>query len=439
MNCPWPASFVVKTYSLYVVLCSLIVCVLCISPSRAAGESFFPFGVYDKSERVPGDKAWEGHYRQLIELLHSNNINTLLTIPYHDVRQSLFVMDLANAKGLRVIMGTGNPLNGQWDKTGPTQAFHSAYLHPSVIAIKTGDEPNTSEEIDTLERHYDAFRAFYPHPIVTAMVGDGMTGTDRDFALQAWATLRTNILFVRHYPIRRQNDLINWPRDKLALSFDAWTTVMERYAEQRSWWFILQAFGRGVPKTPESYWRLPSNHEIEAMSHLALAQGARGIIAFCLQTFGIEKAALVDADLRPMAAYDGSYPLHGMKHIGGIVEKHSAFLLRHKRDSFTVQASHADIVTVPRVDPFDQSRYVYAINKNTTQARETVIRFTLDLDVANAVDLYTGLSTAVTQNATGRQFPATLAPGQGQLWRLVSATPPSTPQNLRATPGGANR
>lgn len=411
---------------------------LLLSPSQAADEPFFPFGIYDKSERIPGDKSWEAHYVQLIDLLHTNNINTILTIPYHDVRQSLYVMDRASANGLRVIMGTGNPLNGQWDKTGPTQPFHQAYIHRSVITIKTGDEPNSVAEVDTLARYYDAFRAFYTDPIVTAMVGDGMDGTERDFAQQAWATLRTDILFARHYPIRRQYDLVNWSRDKLALPFEAWSTVMERYADQRSWWFIMQAFGRGIPKTDASYWRLPTVGEIAAMSHIALANGARGIIAFCLQTFDIEKAALVDADLRPMAAYDGSFPLQGMQQMGGLVEKHAAFLLRHKRDSFTVHASNADVVVVPRFDPLDASRYVYAVNKNTTQKRDAIINFTVNPDVANAVDMYTGLSAAVTLGTTEGRFQTTLAPGQGQLWRLVPATPPTTPQNLRVVPRSTN-
>lgn len=405
-------------------------------PLQGAEAPFFPFGVYDKSEQTPGGTAWEAHYVQLIELLRANNINTLLTLPYHDVRQSLYVMDRADANGLRVIMGTGNPLNAQWDMTGPTQSFDRAYRHRSVIAIKSGDEPNSMQEVDTLVRYYGAFRAFYPHPVITAMVGDGMDGTARDFARQAWAAMGAEILFSRHYPIRRRYDLVNWSRDKMALPLEEWSAVMEHYADKRPWWFIMQTFGRGVAKSDASYWRLPSADEIEGMTHLALANGARGIIAFCLQSFDIEKAALVDGQLRPMAAHDGSFPLHAMRQLGELVQTHAAYLLRHTRAAFSVRSKQSDVVLVPRLDPADGSHLIYAVNKNSTQTRETAVYFTPATIVANAVDLYTGRNVPVTFVANEAAFETTLAPGQGQLWRLIPPTLPRTPENLRAVPGG---
>ena len=402
---------------------------------HSAETTFFPFGVYDKSERTPGTAAWETHYVNLIKLLRSNNINTLLTLPYRDVRHSLYVMDRADADGLRVIMGTGNPLNAQWDMTGPNQPFDRAYRHRSVIAIKSGDEPDTIEEVDTLARYYAAFRAFYSHPVITAMVGDGMDGTDRDFARKAWATLRADVLFVRHYPIRRRFDLVNWSRDKTALPLEDWSAVMERYAEKQPWWFIMQTFGRGVAKSEASYWRLPSADEIEAMAHIALANGARGIIAFCLQNFDIEKAALVDAELRPMAAHDGSFPLDAMRQMGELVQQHAAFLLRHTRGTFSVRSNQNEVVVVPRIDPADGSHLIYAINKNTTRDRETIINFAFTSVVAHAVDVFTGRSVPVTLGAAEGRFETTLAPGQGQLWRLVPAKLPPVPANVRAVPG----
>lgn len=407
-----------------------------VTPLAAAttDEPFFPFGVYDKSEHTVGGAEWEAHYRQMLGLLRENNINTLVTIPYKNVAHTLFVMNLVDASGMRVIMSAGNPQNPQWDMVGPTHRFHRAYSHRSVLGYKFGDEPLTTIQLDDMKSKYGAIRCCYTKPIVTAMVGELMTGTVSDFALTVWAAVRAETLFARHYPIRRTYDLTNWYREKISLPLENWATVMERYAAGRPWWFILQTFGRGTAKTHASYWRLPTVDEVEAMTHIALANGARGVVAFCLQTFGIEKAALVDVKLRPMAAHDGSFPLNAMRNLGALTQQHAALLLRHQTDSFSVRSSAVDVLVMPRRDPLDGSRYVYAVNKNTVQAQDTTIRFEASMVYDHAVDVFTDHRVQVMASASGAQFAAVLAPGQGRFWRLIPASLPSAPKYLLTVP-----
>lgn len=387
----------------------------------AAQEAFFPFGVYDKAEITPRNENWRRYYSGVFNVLVDNNLNTILTVPYRRADQSLYVLNRAQERGVRVILGTGNPLNHRWDRVGPSFPFHAVYTHPNVIAIKSGDEPQTADDVRILQRNYGAFRYHYDLPLITAMVGEGMTGRSDDFTHRTWRRLNADILFARFYPLRRTFDLVEWSEQKMLKPFEQWAADMERNSAGRPWWYIMQTFGRDVPADAASYWRLPTESEINALGHIALANGARGIVGFALQRFGLERAALLDSRLVPMRAHDGSTPLNAMRELGALIRTHTPLLLRHRRGAHRVRVDNPVITTVPRLDPVSNKRFVYVINRDGERASSGTVTVEGVRAVAAAQDLYTGRRLAVQMAGTRVSLAVSLAPGAAQLWELQTS------------------
>lgn len=407
----------VITRTIFILLVFLV-----LSPSLRAQDVIFPFGVYDKAEITPRNKNWNRYYTRVFNVLTENNLNTLLTVPYRRADHSLMVLNRAQQRGIRVILGTGNPLNVKWDRVGPTFPFHKVYTHPNIIAIKTGDEPETQDEVRMLKRNYDAFRYFYKLPVITAMVGENMTGRTNDFTHRTWRHLDADILFARFYPIRRTFDLVEWSETKMVKPFEQWAADMERNAAGKPWWYIMQTFGRDVPPTAISYWRLPTESEISAQGHIALANGARGIVGFALQRFGLERAALLDSRLSPMQAHDGSTPLNAVRELGELIKIHTPFLLRHRRGTFQVNADVSDLTVVPRVDPSNNKRFVYVINRDSTQTSTGLVTVNGLRGVSALRELYTGRRIDNLSGVGARaSFTVSLPPGAGQLWEVVTS------------------
>lgn len=389
-----------------------------LAASAGAQNAVFPFGVYDKTEMAPGTDAWAGHYRRLMALLADNNINTILTLPYRQADYTLSVMNEAERRGVYVIMGTGNPLNGQWDYAGPGYPFFPAYKHRNVIAFKYGDEPDDAADLKVLSDQYAMLRTHLRKPVVTALVGESMDFDAASFPHQMWSRLDTEVRLARHYPIRRTYDLRNWYRDKMKFPFDQWAALMES-SEDSAWWCVLQTFGKGIESSEASFWRFPTAAELSAMMHIAVANGARGIIGYSLQDHDKHLQGLVDAQLQPRVARDGSVPLTEYRRFGAIVRQHAALLARHKRAEFSINTDSADIVAVPRVDPKSRTRYLYVVNKNTEVRVEATV--SVSIPSALATDLYTGATPDVeAQDASSTTLRLQLQPGEGQLWRLQS-------------------
>ena len=388
-----------------------------VQPTQAQ-NAFFPFGIYDKAEISPRNENWRRYYSGVFNILVENNFNTILTVPYRRADESLYVLNRAQERGVRVILGTGNPLNHRWDRVGPASSFHAVYTHPNVIAIKSGDEPQTEADVRTLQRNYGAFRYHYQLPVITAMVGEGMTGRANDFTHQTWRRLNADILFARFYPIRRTFDLVEWSEQKMVKPFEQWAADMERNSAGRPWWYIMQTFGRDVPADAASYWRLPTESEINALGHVALANGARGIVGFALQRFGLERAALLDSRLLPMRAHNGSTPLNAMRELGALIRTHTPFLLRHRRGAHRVQIDNQVITAVPRLDPVTNKRFVYVVNRDGE--RDVAARVTVDgvQAVAAVQDLYTGRRLAVQPIGARVSWAVSLPPGAAQLWEM---------------------
>jgi len=396
--------------------------VACVAPLVCVAQGpEFPFGVYDKATIEPGSAEWRDYYAKLFALLRESNINTVLAPPYKSAATTLEVLDQARLDGVHVIMSVGNPQNLNWDYAGPGHPFDRVYRHPSVIAYKYGDEPKDGAALQTLASAYGAVGHFYHLPIITAVAGENCDFSSSDVAVELWNTLHSKVRFARFYPLRRTYDLASLNAAKMRMPFDVWASRMEAFSDV-PWWYIAQTFGKGVEKSAASYWRFPTSAELNAMTHIALANGARGIIGYALQDHSGYQG-LVDEQLNPRRARDGSVPLEQYRRLGALAMANAPLLLRHQRAAFGVVASDEALLAVPRYDPGNGARYLYLVNKDTENALTATVTLQGVANLRGAFDQYTGAAQSGTPIAgAAMQFRVNLAPGEAQFWALQVAS-----------------
>ena len=392
------------------------------SAADASQPPFFPFGVYDKSDIEPGGSEWETYYKKLVNILVEHNFNTLVTVPYKKPEHSLHVLNLLESNGIKAILSTGSPLNRNWAFAGKGYPFDPVYQHPAVLVYKNGDEPHDQKTIDHLSKNYAAIRAHYSKPIVTAMIGEIMTGGPDDIALIGWKQLDSEIKFARFYPYRRTFDLVNWSEDKMETPFHEWCAYMETAFENRPWWLVAQTFGKGTQKNRASYWRLPTASEMNAMIHIALANGARGIVGWPLQAFHVERkpkrVMLLNQDLEPQQARDGSFPINQLGKLGKLIQSNAELLLRHKRSDLKLTGSDKNFVIVPRIDPNTGTHYLYIINQDAESSHSSSVIATGIHQLSSAIDIFSGRRLTAQSRTEGTEISYTLEPGEAIFVRM---------------------
>lgn len=406
---------------------------LCIGAGVALGrtgtgqqsQDFFPFGVFDKSDPYsrfdkqpfkPGSEAWKAYRKKLLDIYKAYNINTVLNTQYRNELHARYVLDQLHESGIKVIFQPGHPFNRQTDETRPGYAKNSIYRHPAIIAYKLGNEPKSKEVLKGLKARYNLIRAHYDKPIVTAMVGEVMgestlghkmmvKGGGIDNAPAAWQLLDPQILFVRHYPFRRQYDLIHWYQDKMKMPFQDWAAEMEVIYKGRPWWYIPQLFGKGKQKSEGSYWRLPTAAEMNAMVHVALANGARGIIGWGIPSYDVtrkkKRVMMLDENLELVAARDGSYPMEQYGRIGSLVKKFGALLGRHVPSDVDIRGKNENVLKVPRLDPDTADLYVYVVNLDTESENRAEFSVPGVSGIKRVYDIYSGRELQFNADKTG--------------------------------------
>lgn len=236
--------------------------------------------------------------------------------------KQLLLLDTLHTAGMRVILVPGNPGNAGWGRSGPDSPAHRLYTHPSVVAIKQGDEPNAAEYPRLLES-YRQIRSQYPEiPIVTAFVGEpigGPTGTSPDMLptyLRWWHELDTDICMVRQYPFRSRNrpargqvgdyDLQRpYVPAKLAVAPREMARLTQQNCPGGSWALVGQTFGLCAELGKECFWRFPTSQEIIDQAEIAFAHNAKWFIAWSLTPHKDGALALLDDDFNPTRARDG--------------------------------------------------------------------------------------------------------------------------------------
>ncbi len=372
--------------------------------SRTQEPGSFPFGVFQTESVDSGvqnePSLW---YASLFSILKANHIHIFRPVRGNDQAKLLSVLDQAQQEGIRAIVRGEDP--------GPGSPFHQALQHPAVNWLSLFY--NNATNFNNLQTMYTDAKRYYGKPILIIIPGEEFDNAANP-ARVVWETLKPEIRTATHNPFRGSFDLVQ--TNPAGLPFDTFCNLMEQTEAQTPWWLVLQAFGQSIVKTSDSSCILPSAAELSAMVHTALAYGARGILAFQIDTPRDRKDfGLLDTALQPQVAWDGSRPFEAYGVLGLLLKTHAAVLSRLVRDSIAVQTTIGDITALPRHDPIYGSRYLYVANRNASQTHTPTIRIASAQAVSEAVDLYTGAVFAVIANGTQKEIAPTLSPGQGRL------------------------
>ncbi len=410
--------------------------------SLCTANQHFPFGVFDKSDPYQkfdkkdyhvGSAKWMTYRQEFVKKLKKYNINTVINTPYKNDNHTRFVLDTFYNNNIKVIFQPGNPFNKKSSISSPGYTVDSVYQHPSIIAYKLWDEPKTLEKLNKLKRWYGLIEKHYDKPIVTAMIGELMgesstgkalnvKGDDKDIAIAAWRTLDSKILFARHYPYRRQYDLVNWYKEKMKMPFHEWCAYMETAYKGRPWWYIPQLFGKGKNKSKKSYWRFPTSNETNALIHTALANGARGIIGWGIPTYDYTKKPsrkmFLDENLTPEVARDGSIPMNQYGEIGRLTKDHADLLLRHKKANIQFKGTNNEVLKITRTDPKTKKLYMYTVNLNTEKTNIASFIIPEPFNITHAVDVYSNKQLNTTINTKGTEIVYKLTPGEAFFVQL---------------------
>lgn len=232
-----------------------------------------------------------------------HGFNTLVIQAQQKPEYTLHILDALAQRGLSAIITSGNPLNSNWDFAGPGKPFHPVYTHPAVVAIRYGDEPKTTDDLNKLKVGYDALRAHYTAPIITAFVGEGMTGNENDYAFGAWQALGADPLFARCYPVRKDRSA-----DQAQTTTSDFARNMRDFAAYfgAPWWAIVQGHGEGVGMDVANYWRYPTVGELRAQIYSVVTNGAQGVFVFGSQPFENYTHAIYNPSIDPMTGSDGA-------------------------------------------------------------------------------------------------------------------------------------
>ena len=393
----------------------------------ASNQIEFPFGVYDKYREEPvGSEKWYEYYNRLADFLRDNSINSIVLPAQKNSKYAIDILDIMHDRNIKVIQTIGNPYNRKWDRAGPNEPFHKMYIHPAILAYKYGDEPKDDRKLKKLINQYEPIRKYYDKPVVTAMIGEIIDGNE-GFVERAWKRLNTDIKFARYYTFRREYYLADFNENKTKLRFDKWCEYMELVHNKKPWWFIAQTFGHGKYKShKDSYWRVPTYSEILAQHHLALANGARGIFNFSLQTFKkskdkkISNIGLMDDSFVPTRARDNSVGLNAVFHMAKLVNENQSFFKNHEKDKLKIYIDNDFIYVTSRfLKNEPNKKYIYAVNMNTESIESGIIYIKSLNDITYVENYFNDKEKKkLHKNNNILKFHLKLNPGEGQIWEI---------------------
>jgi len=174
-----------------------------------------------------------------------------------------------------------------WGRGGK-EAITKAMAIPGNSFIMTGDEPNTTEELEVIATLSEWVRKTYPQTPVFANLS--ITKIDHDVYIKK---CKPDIFSFDHYPLQRNGKEhrhylynVNWGRE-----------TARRY--HLPYWMYLQAYGRELdPDAPREAWRayrIPDEADMRYLIFSFLAHGGTGIQFFVY--YGHREAMISDSEV----------------------------------------------------------------------------------------------------------------------------------------------
>ncbi len=378
-------------------------------PDVEADEPFLAWGVYDKYQLGGEPWALNTYLHAMCNDLRNHGFNTIMAgnaMPRPTVRQ----LDILSRYGMKVIL------------RGIGELPREVTTHPAVLAIAYGDEPKV-EELEGYRARFEELAEEYAAPITTCLIGDAVGTRGSADPWLIWPELGSAFKLARYYPIRKSvYDLVRFPNYKGGLSPQAIFRLLEIGAGEDGWYYVIQAFGDHVSEEmPEPYWRNPTAAEMRGMAHLALAHGARGVIAYTYQTERERWPALVDQRwLRPN---DGKY--EALAEVARQVAPVREVLLDSHWEALEVRATPATVWPVPRMTS-DGRRLAYVVNLDTdarADARIEIIDPVVNsrrVPLAWVRELFGGAEIGFERAEMRSTFGLRLGPGRAALLEFAT-------------------
>ncbi|NJL33790.1 MAG: hypothetical protein HC893_07920 [Chloroflexaceae bacterium] len=375
-------------------------------------------GVYDKYANHDGrrftDPKWRDYYRRVFTLLQAHNLNTIVSPYLCDAEDIIDFVELAASYDIAVVLRS-NP-EGCLRPT-PEHLVHEAYGHPSVIAFMYGDEP-AEADVERYRRNYEHLATYYPDkPVVTAMVGEDVE-ENGGFPVRVWEELDPQVRMIRFYPFRyNKYNLVDWfdGPEGFGVAPDQAFHIIEQANGQTPWWYVPQVFGQPAYGAGMNY---PTPQDIRALTHTALANGARALLGFSLQN---EQGPVFWRALVNQALESEGDNLAMYGELAGIFRKHSDLLLRHLPAEFDIDNNCNACSAVARYDPHTGEQYVYLVNRDSVTAH--VSSLTIDVALVEQIqDIYSGQAYDIRMTDGRPTITVTLEPGEGQFLRLTTAS-----------------
>jgi hypothetical protein len=273
--------------------------------------------------------------------------------------------------------------------------------HPGVIGTLLGDEPG-AEEMDYYRVQYEDLRQKTDKPITTCCVGEGIGLGGKYFF---WKETNPKVRAFRWYGYKKhfygiQHHLIYKGvlplSDVLRISYTSFDTP----------YWLLPLSNGGTEH--EAYFQYPSPAEHRGTLHLAMAYGARGILFYGLQAgFGV---GLVET----VTLVPNGGNLEAIGEVAGNIQRHGELLKSLEVGKFDARCESPDVEPVPLHDGKD-GRYVYVINRNTTDSVACKVFWPVKLDRASVRDVYAGADISAVVEGPYVTVPLELRPGDGKL------------------------
>lgn len=249
------------------------------------------------------------------------------------------------------------------------------------------------------------------------MVGESVGTWSHNDPIPIWEQLKPRLRMARLYPFRKENyDLLSHTTYKPKLPPHAFFRWMSLYQEKfgGQWWYVSQTFGKDPTRErPDPYWRTPTGPEIGAMTHMALANGASGVLGWCLQSHA-GYTALVEQ--RSLVPENGCLTAYGEVAEAALRNRDVLASLTPKR--LEVRCEPWEVLAIGKQDG-DGRPYVYVINRDTKRGAEGRIWIPKDESRAKiALDVFSGEKLGITTEDGTSSISVRLAPGQGRLLTL---------------------
>ena len=340
------------------------------------------------------DEAPGGEYTEP-KILCGMYLRYTMFRPYHTKTSMHGIAYLLSRRGFNTVIGTGL-YNREHLEIFRRYGMSVAVRGPALL-----EEPNAVAALvyGTSGRHADRMKEV-DKPLTGTLKGE-LAGTgEKGDPLEYWKKFNPKVRAFYFMPIRDGHGLLHGVGDEEV------TSPLERLrllqsAGDTPTWVHLQSHGR---KGSGEGANNPSPSDIRAMTHLALATGARAILYYWYQTLDADLPALVDwVSLQPV---DGKF--EATVRLAGLISRHADLLASLGPGEGNVRTTNPEVAVESLKN--DDGRFIYVVNMNTreenTAALQTVhTRFR---------DVYSGEIIKADKGAASVR----LGPGEGKLLRF---------------------